>query len=309
LTVDAFCYGKVSDCTGYFLSHFHSDHYTRLSANWRHGPIYCSKITANLVIEKLGVDSQWVKSLPMDTECKIEDSDVTITLMDANHCPGSVLFLFKVPQPNGRQCLRYLHTGDFRAAPKMCFHPQIIQPANPPIDILYLDTTYLDPRYAFPAQEESIKAACEIVKQHVLKDDSILNCDPINPSLESFFNSSRNRSVTDESSGDKEEVTNKEEIGEVSLYFDTPDEDEEELIEDFSYDADFMENVSQVEQNGSCHESSSFSLSADDLKLTSGGSSPGASIPHNQTLVVIGTYSIGKEKIFYGNERHVYLLA
>ncbi|KAG2180667.1 hypothetical protein INT44_003674 [Umbelopsis vinacea] len=296
LTVDAFCYGKVSDCTGYFLSHFHSDHYTRLAPNWRHGPIYCSKITANLVIQKLGVDSQWVKSLPMDTECKMEDSDVTVTLLDANHCPGSVLFLFKVPQPNGRPCLRYLHTGDFRAAPKMCLHPQIAQPANPPIDILYLDTTYLDPRYAFPAQEESIKAACEIVKQQILKDDSILSSDPINPSLESFFNSSRNTSVTDESSGDKEENTNTEEIGEASC-FSTPDE--EELIEDFSYDADFMDNVSQVEQNGSGNETSSFSLSADDLKITSGKSSPGASIPHNRTLVVIGTYSIGKEKIFY----------
>jgi hypothetical protein len=242
----------------------------------------------------------------MDTECKMEDSDVTVTLLDANHCPGSVLFLFKVPQPNGRQCLRYLHTGDFRAAPKMCMHPQIVQPANAPIDILYLDTTYLDPRYAFPAQEESIKAACEIVKQHILKDNSILNCDPINPSLESFFSASRNSSVTDNSSGDKEEITNKEEVGEAS-FFDTPDEDEEELIEDFSYDADFMDNVSQVEHNGSGNESSSVSLSADDLKVTSSGSSPGASKPHSKTLVVIGTYSIGKEKIFYGNERHVYL--
>ncbi|KAH8554165.1 DNA repair metallo-beta-lactamase-domain-containing protein [Umbelopsis sp. PMI_123] len=298
LTVDAFSYGKVSDCTGYFLSHFHSDHYTRLSANWRHGPIYCSKVTANLVIQKLGVDPQWVKSLPMDVECKIESSDVTVTLIDANHCPGSVLFLFKVPQPNGRQFLRYLHTGDFRAAPKMCLHPHIVQPANPPIDILYLDTTYLDPRYAFPAQEESVKAACEIVMQRVLKDNSTLTSDPVNPSLESFFSLSKNNGVSDKSFSDKEEVTNEEETSEVSC-FDTLDEDEEELIEDFSYDSDFMENVNQVEQNVSRNGSQSLSLSADDLKLTGNDSSPGVTLPHNQTLVVVGTYSIGKEKMFY----------
>jgi hypothetical protein len=89
--------------------------------------------------------------------------------------------------------------------------------------------------------------------------------------------------------------------------FDTLDEDEEELIEDFSYDSDFMENVNQVEQNGSRNGSQSLSLSADDLKLTGNDSSPGVTLPHNQTLVVVGTYSIGKEKMFYGNECHVCL--
>jgi hypothetical protein len=306
LTVDAFCYGKVSDCTGYFLSHFHSDHYTRLASNWRHGPIYCSKVTANLVIQQLRVDPQWVKPLPMDVECQIENSNVTVTLIDANHCPGSAILLFKVPQPNGNGHLRYLHTGDFRAAPKMCLHPQIIQPANPHIDILYLDTTYLDPRYAFPAQEESVMAACQIVMQRVMKEKEIEDDDPVNPRLETFFASSRASSVADKSSSELNEPSNVEPEGEsenasFEAFNDEEEvrEEEEEDMDDFSYDANFFENVNQIEREGSSISSSLNST--DDWKCApDSSSSPSVDVPQNQTLVVVGTYSIGKEKIFYG---------
>jgi hypothetical protein len=92
----------------------------------------------------------------------IPNSNVTVALIDANHCPGSVLFLFIVERPNGI-IVRHLHTGDFRAAPRMCLHPLIKQPDNPPINCLYLDTTYLGPQYAFPAQEECIQAVCDLV--------------------------------------------------------------------------------------------------------------------------------------------------
>jgi hypothetical protein len=300
LTVDAFSYGKVSDCTGYFLSHFHSDHYTRLSSNWRHGLIYCSKVTANLVIQKLGVDPKWVKALPMDVECQIEDSNVTVTLIDANHCPGSAILLFKVPQANAKGHLRYLHTGDFRAAPKMCLHPQIVQPINPHIDILYLDTTYLDPRYAFPAQEDSVKAACEIVMQRVLKEPSTQDDDPVNPRLESFFASSRSDSATDKSASEKADDSNVEPEEEES--FEALKEEEEENVDNFSYDVEFFDNIDQAEQDRTTNISASLD-SVDDWKSTLDGSSPSIVAPHNKTLVVVGTYSIGKEKIFYGKSR------
>lgn len=159
--MDAFCYGKVEGCDAYFLSHFHSDHYGGLTSTWNHGLIYCSSITANLVITRLKVDEQYVKRLPMYEPTVV--GGVTIRLMDANHCPGSVLFVFDLHNPKRR----YLHTGDFRASPDMIINPILRQPQNVPIDILYLDTTYSNPRYTFPPQDVVIQETARLICNEV----------------------------------------------------------------------------------------------------------------------------------------------
>ncbi|ORZ21708.1 DNA repair metallo-beta-lactamase-domain-containing protein [Absidia repens] len=165
--VDAFSYGKILDCEGYFLTHFHSDHYRGLNKSWTHGPIYCSSITANLVMQRLDVDKDYIRILPMDEPHHVLPN-VKVTLVDANHCPGSVLFIFDVQKNGTDACwIRHLHTGDFRANPRMCLHPLLRQPENPIIDHLYLDTTYLNAKYGFPAQEECIQAACEVVQAYI----------------------------------------------------------------------------------------------------------------------------------------------
>ncbi|KAF9132266.1 DNA break repair nuclease [Mortierella sp. GBA39] len=160
-TVDAFCYGKVEGCDAYFLSHFHSDHYGGLTSTWNHGPIYCSSITANLVITRLKVDERYVKRLPMYEPTVVDG--VTVRLMDANHCPGSVLFVFDLHNPKRR----YLHTGDFRASPDMITDPILRQPQNVPIDIVYLDTTYSNPRYTFPPQDVVIRETARLICNEV----------------------------------------------------------------------------------------------------------------------------------------------
>ncbi len=58
---------------------------------------------------------------------------VTVTLIDANHCPGAVLFLFCIGDSS------HLHTGDFRASPSHASTPLIPRP----IKYLFLDTVWL----------------------------------------------------------------------------------------------------------------------------------------------------------------------
>uniref|UniRef100_A0A8C2MHH4 DNA cross-link repair 1A protein n=1 Tax=Cricetulus griseus TaxID=10029 RepID=A0A8C2MHH4_CRIGR len=146
-TVDAFQYGEVEGCTAYFLTHFHSDHYAGLSKDFER-PIYCSEITGNLVKKKLRVQEQYIHQLPMDTECIVDG--VKVVLLDANHCPGASMILFR--PPNGAAIL---HTGDFRADPSM--ERSLL--AGQKVHTLYLDTTYCSPEYTFPSQQEVIQFA------------------------------------------------------------------------------------------------------------------------------------------------------
>ncbi|PMD41693.1 DRMBL-domain-containing protein [Hyaloscypha variabilis F] len=174
ICVDAFRYGAVQGCNAYFLSHFHSDHYVGLTASWCHGPIYCSKVTANLVKQQLRVDPKYV--VPLEFEDRVEvpgTQGVAVTMIPANHCPGSSLFLFEkvVGKGTNLKMQRVLHCGDFRACPAHIAHPLLMpdivcsitgKTKQQKIDVCYLDTTYLNPRYAFPSQEEVIKACADM---------------------------------------------------------------------------------------------------------------------------------------------------
>lgn len=179
ISVDAFRFGAIPGCNAYFLSHFHADHYGGLTSAWTHGPIYCSVTTANLVRSSLRVQDIHVEPLPMNETITIPKTNgVKVTLLDANHCPGSCLFLFEGPQsvnilapPRGCKPqaiapphikFRYLHCGDFRASPRHLEHPSI---KGKRVDIVYLDTTYLNPRYCFPAQEQVVNACAQMVRE------------------------------------------------------------------------------------------------------------------------------------------------
>lgn len=174
ICVDAFRYGAVEDCQAYFLSHFHSDHYIGLTANWTHGPIYCSEVTASLVRTQLRTAAKFVVGLEFDVEYDVPGTDgAKVTMIPANHCPGSSMFVFEkvVGSGSNRRTKRILHCGDFRACSQHVKHP-LLKPdisdsvsgklRQQKIDLCYLDTTYLNPRYSFPPQNDVIQACADL---------------------------------------------------------------------------------------------------------------------------------------------------
>ena len=165
-TVDAFSYGTVPNITHYFLSHFHYDHYGGMTKSWNH-PVICSPITAKLIFLKIKTNSKFIKILHLNEPEVIEKTEVT--LLDANHCPGSVMFLFKLPN-NGKVIL---HTGDFRADASMEEYPALW---NNKIDQLYLDTTYCKAEYDFPNQSSVINCSVDLMKKHLQKYPKTLIC-------------------------------------------------------------------------------------------------------------------------------------
>jgi DNA cross-link repair 1A protein len=174
VAVDAFRYGAVKGQNAYFLSHFHSDHYIGLTSTWSHGPIYCSKVTGNLVRQQLRVDPKWVVDLDFEKKTEVPGTQgVFVTMISANHCPGSSLFLFEKESGNGKssKLQRVLHCGDFRACQAHLEHP-LLKPdvldavsgknRQQKLDVCYLDTTYLNPKYAFPPQQQVIQACADM---------------------------------------------------------------------------------------------------------------------------------------------------
>lgn len=87
---------------------------------------------------------------------------MTVTLIDANHCAGAVMFLFQ----GYFGCV--LYTGDFRYFDGMLdihpFNDNIV------INTLYLDNTFCDPRCEFPSKAKAKEKILEIIRNNPGKD-------------------------------------------------------------------------------------------------------------------------------------------
>ena len=268
ICVDAFRYGAVEGCQAYFLSHFHSDHYIGLTSTWTHGPIYCSRVTANLVRQQLRVDPKYVVDLEFEQTVNVPNTrGVKVTMISANHCPGSSLFLFEKvigKKTNGEPRLqRILHCGDFRACRAHIEHPLLMpnvqdkingKTTEQKIDVCYLDTTYLNPKYAFPPQEAVIKACADM-------------CVSLSK-------------VTPDGNDGWEQMKRQRAGAGMTKFIQRENSVKEEKPEDGS------EDDMKVER----HPKASQQI----LSSTNGAKNRG------RLLVVIGTYSIGKERVCLG---------
>lgn len=113
---------------------------------------------------------KYLHPLPMHSKTVIDANGrpISVTLLDANHCPGAVMFLFE--PPNGKQIL---HVGDFRWSREvMLDQPQLKQfwqgSNGIRLDDIYLDTTYCNDKYStMPSQKEAIAAAVSMAREEM----------------------------------------------------------------------------------------------------------------------------------------------
>ncbi|KAH7138671.1 beta-lactamase-like protein [Dendryphion nanum] len=175
-----------------FLSHVHSDHLTGLES-LRAPFVYCSAATREILLRlekyhyrvnfaKEILESRNVtydrtmrrlaKPLPLDTPTVIEltpEQKIQVTLFDANHCVGAVMFLI---EGDGKAVL---YTGDIRAETwwvnSLVQNPVLIPYTlgSRRLDCIYLDTTFAtksEPYREFPSKAEGIRELLEQVGKY-----------------------------------------------------------------------------------------------------------------------------------------------
>ena len=92
LAVDAFNYGSIPGVSNYLLSHFHYDHYIGMSRKWA-GRVVCSSATARLAMSKFKLPESLFLTIEPEEERVVDG--VLVTALDANHCPGSLMFVLR----------------------------------------------------------------------------------------------------------------------------------------------------------------------------------------------------------------------
>ncbi|GIC94060.1 putative DNA repair protein [Aspergillus udagawae] len=174
-----------------FLSHVHSDHLQGLES-FRAPFIYCSAATRELLLrlEKYPHRMNFTKGIlesrrlhykhltkllrpiPLDTPTEIELTpllSIRVTLLDANHCAGAVMFLI---EGDGKAVL---YTGDIRAerwwVDSLVRHPILIPYTlgSKKLDKIYLDTTFARVDHvcrSFPSKAEGLRELLQKVEAY-----------------------------------------------------------------------------------------------------------------------------------------------
>lgn len=178
ITVDYFA-GLRQSTEAFFLSHCHTDHIKGVHSdefkqllNERPGAkIYCTLVTAQLLLKRnkdlvhlinhfvYVTEGEWMTVL-------LSDSSLNVRTIPAHHCLGSVMFLFEDSASSA------LYTGDFRyndTTHREDMQAHLSSSSRARVNHLYLDTTFYTPReplfHSFPSRRESERAVIDLVKQ------------------------------------------------------------------------------------------------------------------------------------------------
>ncbi|CEP61005.1 DNA cross-link repair protein PSO2 LALA0_S02e04610g [Lachancea lanzarotensis] len=163
IVVDGFNFDSDPAINQYFLSHFHADHYMGIKKSWAQGSIYCSKVTADLLSYKFKVPHERMVALPENVTVQVTEN-LSVICFDANHCPGSFVFLFRESDDQDKTIQWVLHTGDFRSNNDLISRINS-HTNNARIDKVYLDTTYMYPSYHFPLQHLLLDATSDFTRK------------------------------------------------------------------------------------------------------------------------------------------------
>jgi DNA cross-link repair 1A protein len=162
-------YGKSHSrwCANWFLTHFHADHYkglTKSTPDPKRCVIWCSRPTAELCRSRLGIQKERLRVVDVGRPFVVEG--VSVRFVDANHCPGAVMIVFDgIPKTktSATDTDTVLATGDFRFHAGMTSCP-ILRDVASKRPAVMLDTTYCDPKHAFPPQAEVLAAVRDAVR-------------------------------------------------------------------------------------------------------------------------------------------------
>ena len=141
----------------YFVSHAHTDHLMGLNKEVK---IHCTEPTGLYLQLKFDIPCNNIIILKQRQIINHKNKELCVELLDANHCNGSCMFLFKY---NGVQVL---YTGDCRLDGKyLSTNKTVFENMN--LTHLYFDNTFSSARfYELPTIEESLHCLIRFIKKN-----------------------------------------------------------------------------------------------------------------------------------------------
>lgn len=161
-----------------FLVCTFTDHFPGLNSQFQcKSRIYCSTITRELLIHRFPfLPRELIIDLPVEEPIHLswgEETSVTVTAIDASHCPGSLMFLFVGRFP---EFSSLLYTGDFRyentsllqQSPTLSGY--LAGSGVNKLDWLIFDSTFCEQtqKFSFPSRDEAIDIAAQKINQLVI---------------------------------------------------------------------------------------------------------------------------------------------
>ncbi|KAF3340763.1 5' exonuclease Apollo [Carex littledalei] len=176
--VDTWSY-KTDGKRYHFLSHAHRDHLKGIESRASY-PIYATRVTINIVLnyypqldEAIFVEIKVGETLVINDA----DGDFSVTVCDANHCSGAIMFIFEGIFGN------ILHTGDCRLTPDCLLDLQLKYVTKrgketvSRFDFIFLDCTFGGCFLKFPTKESAIQQVINCIWKHPHAPLVYLACD------------------------------------------------------------------------------------------------------------------------------------